>query len=607
MSTITHSKNHPNRYTTMQKITKLYAKIALLLLISSTSTAATEIAQHTDNISYSYDLVLAGGGLRTCSSMSQRNCNTANFPDTAKTANTYEFNRKNVDKFKNTAVFTGQADSAKQKFNAIFEHVNATPVTLTGGSREIAKLFKQAADDFAGDDFFYGLPNQVYYAVQDYFEVASTKTEIVDLTDNKSKQVTEIYTRFVEIADSKRQQGHDDILRIGVMTSSSRDPLSNRDYYVGIFESAAAIALPNQNVEVLWIPLSKSLQQAMVLTQQGFDGCARLGSLFEANGSFNRDAVYPHLVSQQRALCEQPQLLADMLNSLHGLFINGGDQSLSLAALTNSDGSDNRWMQIIRNKLATDGLVLGGTSAGTAVQGGGIFKHRAVPMISNGDPEVAFIRGAFALEPPPFGCEKDNSCPHGLIEDDLTFNPRGGIGTFPLGIVDTHFSERDREARLALLAMHTKTQFGFGVDEATALLVNLGSQQIDMEVVGEGGVFIVDAQNGIYKTQSGKNQIVAMSHFINHGDKARYSYETQDMSFQLIGQITTATKPLPGLEKGIWRNEVRKHCGTPTFHRWQAMKIAFLVNPNEETRFAINETGSASLCSYTDLLFGMEN
>ena len=64
---------------------------------------------------------------------------------------------------------------------------------------------------------------------------------------------------------------------------------------------------------------------------------------------------------------------------------------------------------------------------------------------------------------------------------DLTYRAGGGSGLFNIGILDTHFSERDREARLALLTAYTGTRFGFGVDEATALMVNTTEEEVQME------------------------------------------------------------------------------------------------------------------------------
>lgn len=564
-------------------------------------------AQAAGNSEVSYNLLLAGGGLKTCSSMSVSSCKKDSFSDFAKRANQYHFSSGSIEKFKQSQVFKNQNEIIKSRFNTILEHFYASPVTISGGVREIAQEFEKHATGFSGIDFVYDLPNDIYYALQDFFETKSERREEVNLRENKSTKVAQIYTDFVTQANLKRASS-DEHLKIGVLTTSSRDAFASADFYQAAFENAARLVLPNEKVIVEWIPLDESVSYAIQMKQKGFDLCKQLDSLKAQRLVFNRQVAFPSKSKLQAEICEKPDSLIATFQSLHGLFINGGDQSKTLNTLVAQDGKDTRWLTIVKTKLRQNSLILGGTSAGTAVQAGGIFNYRQIPMISSGDSEVAFIRGGFALPPPPFGCEKDKNCPHGLLEDDLTFNPRGGLGTFTLGITDTHFSERDREARLALLSMQTKTRFGFGVDEATALFVAQGNNDTQMKIVGEGGVFITDVQNGIYKTQAGKNQIVGLSHYLTDGDSIQFDSQTQELvfSFATDKQRINETMSVKAPDKGKWRKQVYQHCGTTSFHRWSDMKIAFLVNPSQETQFFAN-IDNAQHCSYVNLLFGMEN
>ncbi|MBE1301251.1 MAG: hypothetical protein GJ680_15250 [Alteromonadaceae bacterium] len=564
-------------------------------------------AQAAGNSEVSYNLVLAGGGLKTCASMSLSSCKTDSFSESAKRANQFHFSSDSVDRFKQSQVFKKQNEIIKSRFNTILEHFYASPITISGGVREIAQEFEKHAAGFSGIDFVYDLPNDIYYALQDFFETANERREEVNLRENKSTKVAQIYMDFVTQANLKRAPS-DEQLRIGVLTSSSRDAFASADFYQAAFENAAKLAVPNVKVIVEWIPLDESLSYAIQMQQKGFDLCDQLDSLKAQRLVFNRHVAYPVKAKLQTDICKKPDSLIVTFQSLHGLFINGGDQSKTLNTLVTHDGKDTRWLSIVKTKLHQGTLILGGTSAGTAVQAGGIFNYRQIPMISSGDSEVAFIRGGFALPPPPFGCEKDKNCPHGLLEDDLTFNPRGGLGTFTLGITDTHFSERDREARLALLNMQTKTRFGFGVDEATALFVAQGKNDTQMKIVGEGGVFITDVQNGIFKTQAGKNQVVGLSHYLTDGDNILFDAQTQEMLFTFSPGKQKVVEPtsIKAPEKGEWRKQVYLHCGTTSFHRWSDMKIAFLVNPSQETQFFAT-SNNPKHCSYVNLLFGMEN
>jgi len=113
---------------------------------------------------------------------------------------------------------------------------------------------------------------------------------------------------------------------------------------------------------------------------------------------------------------------------------------------------------------------------------------------------------------PQEGCQKSDSCNEAVLNDDLTYNSKGGLGLFHWGIMDTHFSERGRQGRLAQLALDTNTRFAFGVDEATALVVsNINSEKPSFEVTGKSGVFIVD--NSLNQSNS------VTTHYITRGDK----------------------------------------------------------------------------------------
>lgn len=556
-----------------------------------------------------YNLLLAGGALKTCSSMASRNCVENTFSETAKSANLYKISSEAIESFKNSDVFESQTDAQKQQFHAIFKHFYASFIGKT--TRGLSDVFAETDVSFDAESFYLNLPDPVYYGLQDFFEIQHPDKEQVDLNNNRFEQVTKIYTTFLQQAAIKhKNEGKPDNLavNIGILTSSGRDSLSSADFYVSVFEEAAKF-LPNYNFNVSWVPLDVSVATA-IAGQNSDHSCENLENIRASNLSFNRAAVYPELVRQQQMVCQNPDSLLTQLNSLSGLFINGGDQNRTRQTLFKADGTETPWLASIRNRLEKHHLILGGTSAGTAVQSGGLYDKRPVPMITSGNTMTALFRGAFALAPPPYGCEKTNTCPHGLLESDLTYNPAGGINTFNTGILDTHFSERDRQGRLALLAAATKTRFGFGVDEATAMLVDTRSTDYtNIKVIGVGGVFLVNMHDGIYKSQAQKHQIVGMSHFLTDGDRAKLNNTNGEIDFYFAEkkrQLESKTSASQ-IHKGTWRKQINAICGQTTFHRWSEDDIAYLVNPSEETRFYLDMDDPMAHCSYVNLLFGIEN
>lgn len=144
-----------------------------------------------------------------------------------------------------------------------------------------------------------------------------------------------------------------------------------------------------------------------------------------------------------------PSLAEDILQA-DGIFMSGGDQARLMAAIWETPV-----LGALHQAFHFRGACIGGTSAGAAV----MSRH----MIS---------QGAALLRP-----RKD------AIDTDI------GLGLLPAAVVDQHFSERRRLARLLSALAQRPDLLGVGIDEDTALVVERGRA---IEVIGKGVVTLVD-------------------------------------------------------------------------------------------------------------------
>lgn len=153
------------------------------------------------------------------------------------------------------------------------------------------------------------------------------------------------------------------------------------------------------------------------------------------------------------------------------IWFTGGDQ-LRTTALLAPGGRPTPMLRAIRARLAA-GAVVGGTSAGAAVM--------SDPMIAGGEPITALLDPPAPTRPP----EGSQAL------EPLVLAP--GLGFLPLGLVDQHFDARARLGRLAraLFELPPAARFGFGVDEDTALVVDLAARTA--MVAGRGTVTVLDA------------------------------------------------------------------------------------------------------------------
>lgn len=163
-----------------------------------------------------------------------------------------------------------------------------------------------------------------------------------------------------------------------------------------------------------------------------------------------------------RTTARDPQVVA-RIDACTGLFFAGGDQNRITSALLEADGSDTPALVAIREVLARGGFV-GGTSAGAAVMS-----------------DLMIARGG-SLDTLDFGVARD------------TYQ-RGtqlgtGLGFYRAGLIDQHFNQRGRLARLARVLLERRLPLGIGIDEDTAIVAEPDGS---FEVLGAGGVTVVEA------------------------------------------------------------------------------------------------------------------
>lgn len=159
-----------------------------------------------------------------------------------------------------------------------------------------------------------------------------------------------------------------------------------------------------------------------------------------------------------------------------GIWFTGGDQVRITATLLTPEGEETPMLQAIRERLAA-GATVGGTSAGAAVM--------SRTMIARGD-------SLAALTQPLLTADASESQMDGgalMIGE--------GLGFLPLGVVDQHFDRKARLGRLTrtLMELSPTERIGFGVDEDTALVVDLATGEA--RVAGVGGVTVLDGRTAL--------------------------------------------------------------------------------------------------------------
>lgn len=246
----------------------------------------------------------------------------------------------------------------------------------------------------------------------------------------------------------------------------------------------------------------------------------------------------------------ESEAFAELVRSCDGVFLGGGDQTHYVLALFRAEDAahshleavtgldpaarrrDTPVMRAIRQVLERGGVVAG-TSAGLAVQQG-------AGMVSGGTSREAWLR---QVEP-------------GYADDDaLRYLPAGGLGLFPEGLLDSHFTEWDRVARAVRLAGALGRPLAIGVDEHTALVYRRSERS--GEVIGSAGVSLLDVSAAEFA--GGEPDAAGPAWPAVHG--ARWSHLTAgDRHDFATGRTERATPPRtergaepgPPPARGLW-------------------------------------------------------
>jgi cyanophycinase len=161
---------------------------------------------------------------------------------------------------------------------------------------------------------------------------------------------------------------------------------------------------------------------------------------------------------RDREHCENP-ILQNYAENCTGVFMTGGDQ-LRLCGLL----ADTPLMNTIRQRAQQGEITLAGTSAGAAVMG-----HY---MIAGGG---------------------SGESPNRSLVDITT-----GLGIIPELLVDQHFHNRNRMARLMSAIAGHADRLGIGIDEDTCAVFEGDGL---MQVLGKGTVTVIDPQDMTHTNQ----------------------------------------------------------------------------------------------------------
>jgi cyanophycinase len=183
--------------------------------------------------------------------------------------------------------------------------------------------------------------------------------------------------------------------------------------------------------------------------------------------------------------CDQERWM-NILADCTGIFMTGGDQ-LRLYDFLNGS----QFIKRVKERVHQGDLVLAGTSAGAAIMG------------------EKMIAGGSSGESP----------------NQLLVDMTNGLGIFPELLIDQHFHNRNRMARLMSAIAAHPDKLGVGIDEDTCAAFGKDGT---FEVIGKGTITIIDPGNLTHTNYPMVTELAPLSlhnlkvHVLSPGDRYHY-------------------------------------------------------------------------------------
>lgn len=222
---------------------------------------------------------------------------------------------------------------------------------------------------------------------------------------------------------------------------------------------------------IVVVPTASSVQPEMI---------AMYTEVFTRLGAADVTAVTPHT----RREAADPALAAATAGAT-GIYLTGGNQVKLSQIVTGTALGD-----AIHN--AHDrGVAIGGTSAGASIM--------STHMISLGH--------------------------EGLTPRQGTSQLSAGLGLLDGLVIDQHFDQRGRYGRLMSVVANSPSLLGMGIDENTAALV---TERRWLEVIGAGGVFLLDGHNVVAAEATRRGSPLLFSGAVVHTLPAGARFDLQE-------------------------------------------------------------------------------
>ena len=451
-----------------------------------------------------YQLMLVGSDLPFCRSGSLQLCDAAQLTkfDVTASRNTtrYKVSPRQIELVMNKNRWLSTRQAFRHDLKLVLRMVSKKNSGNSFTREQLLRQIKQTQiynqkRKISGYSMLAELSNDERNMVFDFLEVAQISDfnlrlkEKVNILDPSYANSLTMFKQMVHQA--KLVNGHKKP-RILLVTAADRDPYKNVDSLLDVFSQL--------NADVSWLPIDNALSSLL----NDNSSCELLDGYRNSIGdNYAREHVYPDLTSLQFKYCQQPALIKQDLEQADAIIFSGDSPQYLRQTFIDTMGQQTDLLKIIQSKMLNNKLFIAAYGAATlAMPGGKDLENNPVATVVEGSSENVFLFGTQTDK----DCFKTYSC-HIDNKNSVYYQPNGGLSLFSIGILDID-SRRGNLGRVSKVSYDNNNRFGFNLEAMTALLVNKKSHDVAIEIIGFGGLMLVDHANTLaQKNNRGLNGI----------------------------------------------------------------------------------------------------
>ena len=330
----------------LQRIGRLVLSCLIALTLGACARKAVVVAPPLKDELGPYNTVYLANSMPLCSSLAPESCSDPNIYPAVK----YQITAQAISAIQSWPAWSAPRAPIKTILISVLEQALGINSERSITKSELDALFSPVVEKQSGITLGEALSEDERALINLHLAPSVFRDRQVMLAKSANADSRTVYKDFVETAAKLTRNSENEPL-IAVISSGSVHPMAAGDYYSQVLKQAGA--------KVVWLPIDPVFNRLSSSNQcQDFpQAYARYYGIEE-----NFPEHYEAMAEKQMFYCRQRAILLSLLHSANAIYFTGEQSQPLLSSLYDAKGEENAYYRLIRRRLLSGTLVLGGAN-----------------------------------------------------------------------------------------------------------------------------------------------------------------------------------------------------------------------------------------------------